>query len=253
LPPPTYLLALRDPVYGFGPTTALQMLTHLTDTYGVCTIADRNANMQSMLAPWSPPTTIERLFKQLSEGARAAADNGEPIPDTQKALYGYNIIHQCGLFQQGCREWRLLPAVEQTYARFVTHFTHQNRERLDGTPTTTTAGYHGMAMAVSTHTGQMDLPALMKEMLHLRTTIARLSTQTSTRPATVTGPIPDTPRGYCWTHGSSRNVLHTSATCKAKAPGHIDTATAAAPCGGSTKVWVQARTARVPTATQPTP
>jgi hypothetical protein len=244
--PPTYLLALRDPVYGYGPTTTLQMITHLVDTYGTRTLIDRNRNMQRMLAPWAPPTTLERLFEQLDAGARAEADGGTPIPDLQKALYGYNLINQTGLFPQGCREWRMLPAADQTYARFVTHFTTENRERLDSVPTTANAGYHGVALAVTTTPPQPDLHQLMKELLSLRESVGRLTSQTGPRAAAT-----DAPRGYCWTHGSSRNVLHTSQTCKAKATGHIDTATAANPQGGSTKVWTTTRSTRP--GTTPTP
>jgi hypothetical protein len=250
--PSTYLQALRDPVYGFGPTTTLQMLTHLTATYGTCTISDRNTNMQTMLAPWSPPTPIEHLFQQLADGARAAADNGEPIPVTQQALNGYNIINRTGLFAQGCREWRLLPPADQTYVRFVAHFTHQNQERLDSIPTTTTAGYHGYAMAVTNQPAQPDVTALMKEMLLLRATVARLSIPPPT-PNRTAGTDTTSPRGYCWTHGSSRNLLHTSATCKAPAPGHVTTATATNPCGGSTKIWVTARPPRAPPTQAPLP
>ncbi|EEC46864.1 predicted protein [Phaeodactylum tricornutum CCAP 1055/1] len=42
---------------------------------------------------------------------------------------------------------------------------------------------------------------------------------------------------YCWTHGTSKNRRHTSATCKDNVPGHRDDATASNPIGGSTKIW----------------
>jgi hypothetical protein len=44
--PAVYLTALRDPVYGYGPTTTLQMLTHLRTTYGTLTIIDCNNNLR---------------------------------------------------------------------------------------------------------------------------------------------------------------------------------------------------------------
>ena len=43
------------------------------------------------------------------------------------------------------------------------------------------------------------------------------------------------PMGYCWTHGYRVVCGHTSANCKGKAAGHIDTATRQNPQGGSTK------------------
>jgi hypothetical protein len=44
------------------------------------------------------------------------------------------------------------------------------------------------------------------------------------------------PRGYCWTHGSSQNISHTSMTCNRKQTNHQDEATVTNKMGGSTKV-----------------
>jgi hypothetical protein len=41
--------------------------------------------------------------------------------------------------------------------------------------------------------------------------------------------------GYCWTHGCRAHKNHTSATCKKRAIGHMETATKANMMGGSTK------------------
>jgi hypothetical protein len=53
------------------------------------------------------------------------------------------------------------------------------------------------------------------------------TTNTSRRSKTPT-------RGYCWTHGSSKNGNHTSMTCKNKDAGHQDAATVDNKMGGST-------------------
>jgi hypothetical protein len=95
--PPTYLLALLDPVYGYRPSTTLQTRT----------LIDRNRNMQRMLAPWSPPTSQECLFEWLGAGAQAEADGGTPIPDHQKdtasstrQAYSNKAVENGACFQQ---------------------------------------------------------------------------------------------------------------------------------------------------------
>jgi hypothetical protein len=41
---------------------------------------------------------------------------------------------------------------------------------------------------------------------------------------------------YCWTHGLSKNVAHTSQTCESKATGHYDDATLENCNGGINKI-----------------
>jgi hypothetical protein len=45
---------------------------------------------------------------------------------------------------------------------------------------------------------------------------------------------------YCWSHGSTRNISHTSMSCENKSNGHQDNATAENKMNGSTKVWTAA-------------
>jgi hypothetical protein len=83
--PSTYIEALSHDEFGYATVTSLQLLTHLHTTYGVMTAADIDANMARMNNPWSPPTPIEVLFKQLEEGQRFATLAAEPIADSQLA------------------------------------------------------------------------------------------------------------------------------------------------------------------------
>jgi hypothetical protein len=58
-------------------------------------------------------------------------------------------------------------------------------------------------------------------------------------------------RGYCWTHGSSRNRRHTSKTCNNKHADHQDEATYANKMGGSTEFQRAPNPPRNDTALQP--
>jgi hypothetical protein len=239
--PLTYIETLSDPELGFAQVTALQLLTHLHTTYGAITAADRDSYHDRMRTPWSPPTPIETLFQQLEEGKRMATLAAEPIADSQLVRIGQHLIFKTGLFPDGCREWRLKPDADQTWANFKTHFARHDRDRQE-TATSASAGYagavqptnppetpDGSACAVTALPSGPELIALLTELATLRKT----QPANSTTPRSLTSA-----RGYCWTHGSTTNSTHTSATCKNKAPGHVDTATWRNKCGGNAQRYV---------------
>ena len=68
--------ALKDPVTNYVLVTPLELMTHLWTTYGTIDQGDLSANEERMKAPWSPPTPIETLFKQMSDGKKYAAKGG---------------------------------------------------------------------------------------------------------------------------------------------------------------------------------
>jgi hypothetical protein len=217
--------------------------------YGVMTAADIDANMVRMNTPWSPPTPIEVLFKQLEEGQRFATLVAEPIADSQLARMGLHLVTKTGMFPDGCREWRLKAAAVQTWGDFKTHFARQDRGHVE-TTTASMAGYSGTAfvitppsvappmdplppgaaLAATVLPSGPELVALLSELAAFWAAAAR----PTTNPAHATPPT----RGYCWTHGSTVNNTHTSATCRNKAPGHVDHATWRNKQGGSSTSYV---------------
>ena len=242
--PAIYIDALSDPDYGFTAVTCLTMLQHLKSAYGTISIADRHANHQRMVAPWHPPTPIESLFKQLTEGMRLAKAGDEPMVDSQVARIGYNIILRTGVFTDACREWRLKTLEHQTFSEFQQHFRRMDQDRLE-TVTTQSAGYHGSANLAGAITplATLTLPEALAQ-LAMYQAAANAATQRPAAPMVpaprpVPAPRTASPPGYCWTHGTCR---HTSTTCNHKAPGHRDEATSTNPLGGSTAVYTyQAR------------
>jgi hypothetical protein len=108
-----------------------------------------------------------------------------------------------------------------------------------------------LAAAATLPTGP-ELAALLAELAKLSAAASQL-VASAQRPAVPQAPRPPqlasaTPapaRGYCWTHGSTANGTHTSATCRNKAPGHVDTATWRNKQGGN-------KTAYVPPSRRPT-
>ena len=202
-----YIKALHDPTVGFGNVTCLQLLTHLWVNYGPIKQEELEENTKRMNTPWNPPTPIEALFDQLEEGVIFATAGGEPPAPSAVVRMGYNLIDATGLFATPCTEWRKLATAAKTMAAFQTHFRLADVDRRL-TTTTGSAGFHSANKA------------------------------TEKTPPKSDAAVADTaPLSYCWTHGSSKNVKHTSKTCENKAEGHDDDATMKDKKGGSTKVW----------------
>jgi hypothetical protein len=250
--PDTYIKALLDPMFGYANVTTLSLLTHLKTTYGEMTAADREANLARMNAPWSPPSPIENLFDQLEEGQRYAVLAAEPIADSQLTRLGLTLITKCGMMPDGCREWRLKPAASQTWANFKIHFALHDRDRQE-TATAASSGYSGAVLAVQPIAPPVvsgapldsSIAALAAtvlpsgaELVALLTELAKFRAAATNNAKPTSNPVKPTARGYCWTHGSTTNSSHSSATCRNKAPGHIDTATWRNKQGGNATTYV---------------
>ena len=95
--PDTYILKLRNGNEGYGAVTILQLLTHLFSKYGKIDAAKLSSNLTRMNLPWNPPTPIETLYTQLTEGAAFAAVADEVIPATWIVRSGYDNIYKTGL------------------------------------------------------------------------------------------------------------------------------------------------------------
>jgi len=80
--PDTYIRKLRIDYEGYGAVTILQFLTHLFLHYGKIDASELSENLTRMNLPWNPPTPIETLYTQLTEGVAFAAAAGEVIPAT---------------------------------------------------------------------------------------------------------------------------------------------------------------------------
>jgi hypothetical protein len=252
--PVIYLQALNDRQSGFSHVTTRQMLTHLRTHYGQVTMEMKDDNTNRMMAAWQPPTPIDTLFQQLDDGIYFATAAGEPLVDTAVARIGYNIIHKTGVFSDACRDWCLQEPAAQTYVNFQVHFRKMDNYRRVNATTSTSAGYQ-MANHVGSHPStspsttssfSSDPTILNAEIASLRVQLALATMAPPGTPSTNRHQLPAT-RGYCWTHGSSGNLLHTSASCTNPAPGHQTAATNRNRMGGS------ARRYRRPTNDMPTP
>jgi hypothetical protein len=260
--PEVFIQATKDPILGFGRCTCLTILTHLRTTYGEITPDELDRNLERMSAAWHPPTPIEDLFEQLRAGAEFATEGGDTPSTPQMVRLGYNLIYKTGLFSQACREWRDKPAADKTFNNLKLHFKKWDKDR-KLLATSSSAGYHGANHAssnVPSSDSQATLTQLQQQIQALTSALANASTSapnnslpsalqatsnaSSSNNSTLTPPTgaatTTAPVSYCWSHGSSRNRRHTSATCLHPREGHQATATLENKLGGSERVYTEA-------------
>jgi hypothetical protein len=246
--PNLYLSALMHPRTGLANVTTLQMLTHLWATYGEITPDDLDANDKTMSTPWHPTTPIENLYKQIDDGLEYALAGNSPITDIAAVRIIYKLVHDTGLFELPCRDWRAKPNNEKTLANFKTFFTKANNDRA---ATTSSVGYHqNTANAIITTND--TIAQLLASHNKLQEKIDKLSKQntnasktTSNKDNTNTTRPPPTFKGYCHTHGTTlvykESKIHNSKTCRNPGPDHKSEATEDNKMGGNTKVWEPAK------------
>ena len=202
---PSYIRSLYNVQTGYGNLTCRQLLEHLWLQYGTIMQDELDANTKSMMQPWSPPTPIETLFTQLDECAIFATAGGEAIAPATIVRIGYNIMEANGLFDTACHKWRTeVTAPNKTLDAFKAHFLAADKDR-SRNMTSGSAGFQGANKATA-----------------------------ATTPNAV---VANNSTSYCWTHGSSKNLKHTSRTCENKAKGHQDDATIDDKKDGSEKIW----------------
>ena len=212
-----------------------------------------------MKTAWSPPDPIEILINRLFNGTQFVEETGDTMEDSALTRTGYNTIADNGLFQQAYYEWRKLIRVEQSWAKFKTHFTAADKDRVNN-KTLQDAGYHnvnnatidtttvatsGTTNSETTSTSTSTISTLTEAIsLHTTTSQANFTKmleileKSATKISTLrTGPRNGRPLSHCWTHGCSDNTSHTGATCTNKKEGHIEEATWENKMGGSEKYY----------------
>ena len=71
---------------------------------------------------WAPFTPIETLFTQLKTYKRFAAEDNDPIADTQVVRTGVQIIESNDIFDIVCHEWRVKTYISCTMVGFKIYF-----------------------------------------------------------------------------------------------------------------------------------
>eukprot|EP00978_Attheya_sp_CCMP212_P013087 scaffold32736_cov48-Attheya_sp.AAC.2 len=120
--------------------------------------------------------------------------------------------------------------------------------------TTSTAGFHGAnhdvepPAPVAPPVPAATVNAELLETLRAELQAIRLAMAAQALPPAAPAPTPRPPAvntplaemGYCWTHGYSGNLAHTSISCVNWAAGHQQNATHADRMAGTERIWSRA-------------
>ena len=242
--PDIYTAAKKQPQVGYGARTTLYLLTHLWAKYGKIEPSQLDENEDLMKTPWHPTEPFEKLIDQLTSTFAFATAGNSGATEKSVVRAGYKILVNTGLFQQELKEWRAKPDTDWTLEIFNDFFSAANTDRL---ATTKDGGFHSANVTPVTNLAAAAHPS--SDLISANLKIAQLEKQLQASKAQAKQTGLDKTAGlattYCHTHGTSKNLMHTSATCKNKAPGHQDEATEANKMGGSTKVWTAPTAPRV--------
>jgi hypothetical protein len=254
--PGIFLATMKKPVTGFGNVTCLELLSHLHNNYGNITEQELETNVLRMWAQWNPPTAIESLFVQIEDGVAFTAEGLDEPTKPTILRWAYDIVAKTGRYDIACREWRQLNPDPSTknWAKFKTHFKAADHN-MWSQDTTGSAGYHDAHIATNAATNIAALLATTQAALaaseikltqalsqaSLASSSSRISNRsTNTRVSAIT--TPDThPCSYCWTHGHTANLDHSSPTCQYPTEGHDIAATNNNKMGGNDALFVPRR------------
>ena len=257
-----YISTLKDARTKYANVTVNDMMKHLWSTYGKIDMNDLTANETRMKLQWAPPTPIETLFKQLKDGQAFAASGKETISDSQLVRFGYDIMNNTGVLNRPCTKWRNEKSADQTWAKFMTHFTAAVK---DYNKNTTSSDMKYSAAQVQELVDQRMCQYVIESPEPTTTAPSANATQTTpsmeamfetwlqNRNAPLGNPLPEQhlqphtkapllcqgyddkgkPITYCWSHGITQNLKHDSKNCTRRKEGHKEDATLHNKMGGS--------------------
>jgi hypothetical protein len=198
--PMIFIEELEDFEHGFATVTTGQLLEHLVTNYGTLTPEDKFKNSEKLHTPWNPDTPLETLFNNVAEVRQIAAAGGDPISEPTAVRAIIANLKNSGLFSKALDEWRQqYNEAQQTMANVRIHFHAANKLRINENPT---------------KRSEKAFAAQGKETNN-------------------TAPNTNCARAYCWTHGATFTMTHTSKTCNKRAEGHNENATINNMLGGN--------------------
>ena len=143
-----YLAALKDPIFGFATVTVIDMINHLSTTYGTLTCSDFEKNWASISSLWTPNEPIELLWERLREVCCIATAGNDTISDTAAINLTHLLFESTGVFTHACDNWLTLAAANCTFTEFQSTFTAANKEHLQCL-TTSKAEFHSANAAAT--------------------------------------------------------------------------------------------------------
>ena len=199
----TYITALEDAEVGFAMVTSKQILQFTITEYGIITLDELAANIETLNEPWNSEKPIRMLWDRIKECQRIGTAGGEPISNRVAMFTALKLLDGTGLYSTYTTSWRQTYPLQTAWNidTFKDFFNHADKDRRKNM-TTKDAGFHG-ANAVT----------------KITPTEAH-TTSTTCNATNFVDPTSGKKIWYCWSHGGSLNPDHTSATCRYPKEGH---------------------------------
>ena len=215
--PRELIATLADPNRGFSGCTPKQLLDHLVEEYGTPTQAEIEDNRAKLTEAWNPDTGIISLWTKINDIRAYATMAEEEITDAVTMRLTLGVLEKSGVFSTAISMWNKKATADKTWTNFKTHFAAEDKERRR-LLTSAQGGYQepGSETAASAEDDNKKKPPAKDPPCILTDNNVKMY--------------------YCWTHGLGKNRNHTSPTCKNKAEGHKDEATADNMMGGNNKI-----------------
>jgi len=136
-----FIRSKRNKYVGYANVTTLQLLNHLYENYAKITRNNLCENDQRMNTAYDPNNPIEVLIDQIEDAINFAATGNVPYTPKQIVNVAYNLVFHTRVFNDEYKEWRKLPAVDQTWDQFETTFTQTHQDLQESSTTAASAGY----------------------------------------------------------------------------------------------------------------
>jgi hypothetical protein len=137
-----YLAELRDQLTGFSQVTALALMSHLYDNYGLIDDVDLETNQVTMMKPYDPETPLANLVDQLQRGRNFANIGDQGLTDGMLISKGITLLSNTAVFNDDIKDWNRQDSKDKTWANFKTHFQRAHRERRKAVTTAGQGGYN---------------------------------------------------------------------------------------------------------------
>jgi hypothetical protein len=219
---PIYYQDLEDDTFGYADVQIPAIINHLTATYGTLTASELEINRDKLTEAWNPDDPMENLWKNIKIIRAVATQGSEAISDGTTIQLTLLALGKTGVHSHAIETWFDKDEADHTWANFQLHFNKHEKTRLSKL-TAQAAGFHGAQKA--THTPAAPVIA--------SPSIAASAQQAGKQPEYVSNGIP---LFYCWSHGLSKNLEHTSPTCINPKEGHCRDATIDNRLGGVNKI-----------------
>ena len=91
------------------------MLTYLYKNYGYIEPGDLSENNKRFATTYNASAPIETLWEQIEEAIAFFRAADAPYTAQQVINNAYDLLHKTGQFKDELKEWRRLPAAQQTW------------------------------------------------------------------------------------------------------------------------------------------